>query len=154
MDGGELFSRIQDRGDQAFTERGTAVKCCLLYVYSHFLDRLLAFAGFNLLFNFIHTLEFQVNNFKSSGSNGFDVQAKLNEDLKSSWSQSQAGCFAVINPLCGSLFFFWGAGLFSVCCHCEWFTFEHCPVESEAGQSGHCCIALCCGCLFLFQSLT
>lgn len=22
MDGGELFSRIQDRGDQAFTERG------------------------------------------------------------------------------------------------------------------------------------
>lgn len=24
MDGGELFSRIQDRGDQAFTERGTA----------------------------------------------------------------------------------------------------------------------------------
>lgn len=23
MDGGELFSRIQDRGDQAFTERGT-----------------------------------------------------------------------------------------------------------------------------------
>jgi hypothetical protein len=25
MDGGELFSRIQDRGDQAFTERGTKI---------------------------------------------------------------------------------------------------------------------------------
>lgn len=29
MDGGELFSRIQDRGDQAFTERGTA---CFLFL--------------------------------------------------------------------------------------------------------------------------
>lgn len=25
MDGGELFSRIQDRGDQAFTERGNTL---------------------------------------------------------------------------------------------------------------------------------
>lgn len=25
MDGGELFSRIQDRGDQAFTERGNNI---------------------------------------------------------------------------------------------------------------------------------
>lgn len=29
MDGGELFSRIQDRGDQAFTERGTYNSHCL-----------------------------------------------------------------------------------------------------------------------------
>lgn len=27
LDGGELFSRIQDRGDQAFTERGTKDAC-------------------------------------------------------------------------------------------------------------------------------
>lgn len=30
MDGGELFSRIQDRGDQAFTERGT-----VLFLFTH-----------------------------------------------------------------------------------------------------------------------
>lgn len=42
MDGGELFSRIQDRGDQAFTERGTAVRCCLLRPCSHLPKRSLA----------------------------------------------------------------------------------------------------------------
>ncbi len=30
MDGGELFSRIQDRGDQAFTERGNGIVYSLI----------------------------------------------------------------------------------------------------------------------------
>lgn len=33
MDGGELFSRIQDRGDQAFTERGKLSTLTLQSLY-------------------------------------------------------------------------------------------------------------------------
>lgn len=34
MDGGELFSRIQDRGDQAFTERGNKHMVTWLDIHS------------------------------------------------------------------------------------------------------------------------
>lgn len=37
LDGGELFSRIQDRGDQAFTERGTEPAGTWVFIFRPFL---------------------------------------------------------------------------------------------------------------------